>query len=172
MKHMTAVPVFSAQVRDGSRLITFDGQLLASISSRESPDKDRWTQMAVYKTQGGSYILEKVGRSVRLHMPGCSDILKDLPLFEQIHPNEDPEEGYSWCAICSPAIGEEYDITKLLAEEQRYWATITTDPTVIIDALWRKREGYKRLPRISVELLNDLCLVDPSFEVWRTEKVS
>lgn len=169
---MTPTPVFSAQVRDGNRLLTFDGQLLASISSRESPDKDRWTQMSVYKTQGGSYVLEKVGRSIRLHMPGCSDILKDLPRFQQAHPGEDPEVGYSWCEKCSPPIGEEYDFPSLLVEEDRYWATLSTDPKVIIDALYRKREGYTRLPRISVQLLNDLCEVDPAFEVWRTEKVS
>lgn len=164
-------PVFDCQVRDGNRLLTFDGELLASISSRESAEKDRWTDMAVYRTNGGSYILEKVGRSVRVHMPGCEDILKELPLFQQAHPGEDPEEGYSWCDKCSPPIGEEYDFTTLLVEEDRYWATMSTDPEVIIDALWRKREGYRRLPRISVQLLTDLCLVDPAFEIWRTEKV-
>ncbi len=169
---MTAIPVHGQMVRDGLRLLTFDGHLLASVSSRESIEKDRWTTMAVFRTAGGSYILEKVGRSMRLHMPGCSDILKDLPLFEQAHPGEDPEEGYSWCTICSPAIGEEYNITELLCEEDRYWATLSTDPKVIIEALYRKREGYTRLPRISVQLLTDLCLVDSAFEVWRTEKVS
>lgn len=165
-------PVFDCQVRDGSRLLTFDGELLASISSRDSEAKDRWTDMAVYKTAGGSYILEKVGRSVRLHMPGCPDILKDLPLFQQAHPGEDPEVGYSWCDVCSPPIGEEYDFPSLLCEEDRYWATISTEPEVIIDALWRKREGYRRLPRISVQLLTELSAVDPAFEVWQTERVS
>lgn len=168
---MTATPVFDCQVRDGNRLLTFDGELLASITSR-GDGKDRWTEMRVYKTQGGSYILEKVGRSIRLHMPGCVEIIKDLPLFQQEHPGEDPEVGYSWCERCSPPIGEEYDFTALLVEEDRFWATISTDPEVIIDALWRKREGYRRLPRISVELLTDLCRVDPAFEIWRTERVS
>jgi hypothetical protein len=78
----TAIPVFDCQVRDGNRLLTFDGKLLASVSSRDS-DRDRWTEMRIYQTTGGSYILEKIGRSIRLHMPGCSDILKDLPLFQQ-----------------------------------------------------------------------------------------
>lgn len=168
---MTAIPVFDRQVRDGNRLLTFDGRLLASISSRES-GKDRWTEMNVYKTAGGSYILEKVGRSIRLHMPGCQDILKDLPLFQQEHPGEDPEDGYSWCDRCSPPIGEEYDFTTLLVEEDRFWATMSTDPNDIIEALWRKREGYRRLPRISVDLLTDLCEVDPAFEIWRMERVA
>jgi hypothetical protein len=168
---MTATPVFDQQVRDGNRLLTFNGKLLASISSRK-PDKDRWTEMRVFQTTGGSYILEKVGASVRLHMPGCSEIINDLPLFQQVHPGDDPDEGYSWCAVCSPPIGEEYDFPSLLVEADRYWATVSDDPEVIIDALWRKREGYRRLPRISQELLLDLCEVDPAFEVWRTEKVS
>jgi hypothetical protein len=168
---VTPIPVFDCQVRDGHRLLTFDGQLLAAVSSRDG-EKDRWTEMRVYQTNGGSYILEKVGRSVRLHMPGCDDILKDLPLFQQAHPGEDPDYGYSWCEKCSPPIGEEYDFTTLLVEEDRYWATLSTDPEVIIDALWRKREGYRRLPHISVQLLTALSQVDPAFDSWRTEKVS
>jgi len=169
---MSPTPVFDQQVRDGRRLLVFDGQLLASISSRESPEKDRWTQMSVYLTQGGSYVLEKVGRSVRVHMPNCAEPLKDLPLFQATHPGDDPEDGYSWCERCSPALGEEYDFTTLLCEEDRYWAVISTEPEVIIDSLYRKRDGYTRLPRISVQLLTDLCLIDPSFEVWRTQRVS
>lgn len=168
---MTTVPVFDQQVRDGNRLLTFDGRLLASISSWEG-GKDRWTEMRVYQTVGGSYILEKVGRSIRLHMPGCPDILKNLPLFQQAHPGDDPEVGYSWCDRCAPPVGEEYDFTSLLVEEDRYWATISTEPEDIIEALWRKREGYRRLPRISEDLLSKLCVVDPSFEIWRTERVS
>lgn len=168
---MTAVPVFDQQVRDGNRLLTFDGKLLAAISSRE-PGKDRWTEMSVFQTTGGSYILEKVGASIRLHMPGCSEIIKDLPLFQQEHPGEDPEVGFSWCELCSPPIGEEYDFPSLLVEENRYWATVSDDPKVIIDALYRKREGYTRLPRISVKLLEDLEQVDPAYKIWRTEKVS
>lgn len=168
---MTAVPVFDQQVRDGDRLLTFDGRLLASVSSREG-DKDRWTEMRVFQTTGGSYILEKVGRSVRLHMPGCVDIIKDLPLFQRTHPGQDPDFGFTWCEKCCPPVGEEYDFTSLLVEEDRYWATIATDPEVIIDALWRKREGYRRLPRISTRLLTALCEVDPSFESWRTQQVS
>lgn len=169
---MPVIPVYDQQVRDGKRLLTFDGDLLASISSRESLDKDRWTEMSVFRTTGGSYILEKVGRSTRLHMPGCSDILKDLPLFQQAHPGEDPESGYSWCDRCSPPIGEEYDFPSLLVEEDRYWATISPDPEVIIDALWRKREGYRRLPLISVKLLTELSEADSAFLVWATERIS
>lgn len=168
---MAPTMVFDAQVRDGNRLIQFDGELLASVSSRND-GRDRWTEMRVYRTQGGSLILEKVGRSVRLHMPGCEDIINDLPLFQQAHPGEDPEFGYSWCNKCTPPVGEEYDFFSLLVEEDRYWATISTDPEVIIDALWRKREGYRRLPRISVQLLTELCKVDPAFESWRTERIS
>lgn len=167
---MLPTPVFDQQVRDGARLLTFDGKLLASVSSFDSL-RDRWTEMFVYQTTGGSYILEKVGRSTRLHVPGCPEMQPDLPLFQQEHPGDDPENGYSWCEACAPPIGEEYDFPSLLVERNRYWATISPDPAVIIDALWRKREGYRRLPHISVQLLTDLCQVDPAFEGWQTEKV-
>jgi hypothetical protein len=168
---MPGTPVFDMQVRDGDRLLTFDGELLAHVSSRID-GRDRWTEMRVYRTTGGSYILEKVGRSIRLHMPGCPDMKEDLPLFQSEHPGDDPDIGYTWCDQCAPPIGEEYDFPSLLVEEDRFWATLSTDPEVIIDATWRKREGYRRLPRISVDLLTELCKNDPAFEVWRTERVS
>lgn len=46
--------------------IEFHGQLLAEVSSRQ-PNKDRWTELRVYKSDTGKYITESVGQTVFDH---------------------------------------------------------------------------------------------------------
>lgn len=155
------------QVRDGSRLLTFEGELLGSISSRR--DDPRWTEMAVYRTVGGSYVLEKVGRSVLTHMPGCPEIIGNIPRFQAAHPGDDPDDGYVY-HHCVPDI---YDFTQLLVEEDRYWAVIAKDPANIVDALYRRRQGTRHLPRIGIELLEQVSEADPQFGAqWRVEHIA
>ncbi len=154
------------QVRDGSRLITFDGTLLGFVTS-ERPEVARWTEMSVYLTEGGSYVLEKVGRSLICHMPGCNELgSRSLPRFQEQHPGDDPDNGYVFHEECVP---EEYDFTRLLIEENRYWATVTQDPHEIVAALEKRKDGgIKVLPRIGMELLEKVSENHPDFgEFWR-----
>lgn len=156
------------QVRDGSRLITFDGSRLGFVSS-ERPGVARWTEMTVYLTEGDSYVLEKVGRSLVCHMPECNEI-RDLPRFQEQHPGDDPDNGYVFHEDCVP---EEYDFTRLLIEENRYWATITKRPEEILEALERRRDGIRTLPRIGMELLEQVTQSHPEFGTfWQTSRIA
>ena len=155
------------QVRDGSRLLTFEGECLASISSRNA--SPRWTELTVYRTAGGFYVLEKIGRSVVTHMPGCPSILGKIPRFQSAHPGDDPDVGYEY-HDCVP---DEYDFTVLLVEADRYWATISEDPSHIVDALHRKREGSRHLTRLALDLLDRVALADPGFGTdWRVQHIA
>ena len=160
--------VESRHVRDGSRQISFEGTLLAKVSS-ERPGTSRWTEMRLFKTAGGSYVLEKVGRSVMTHMPGCPRIIGRIPRFQEAHPGEEPENGF-WFDDCVP---EEYDFTQLLSEEDRFWAVIADQPDRVVEALYRKKEGSRYLPRISLDLLEQAAAVDPLLgDAYLIEKIS
>lgn len=160
------MPQGTHQVRDGARLLTFDGELLGHITSGDK-DKTRWTEMSVYKTTSGTYILEKVGKSIVTHMPECVEIRGEIPRFQTAHPGADPDDfEYHDC------VPDEYDFTKLLVELDRYWATIAEDPQQIIEALYRKRDGVRHMPRISIELLEKLGNVDPAFQIWQQEFIT
>lgn len=50
--------------RDGDRSLVFDGARLGASSSRRG-DADRWFEVGIYLTVGGTYIVSGVGRSVR-----------------------------------------------------------------------------------------------------------
>ena len=156
------------QVRDGSRLITFNGWLLGHVSSQR-PEVPRWTELSLFKTKGGSYVLEKVGKSVVLHEPGCPRIIGNIPRFQEAHPGDDPDVGYTY----DDCVGDTYDITTLLAEEDRYWATIAEDPNQIVTALYRSRDGARHLPRVSVELLKKVAEKDSEIgSAYLVERIS
>lgn len=159
----------SYQVRDRSRLVAFDGALLATVSSRSGPEQPRWTEMSLYLTDGGSYVLEKVGRSVVTHVEGCDGPNGPIPRFQDAHPGDDPDDGYEY-HDCVP---DQYDFTTLLVEEDRFWAVIAEQPEQIVDALYRRHDDARFLPRISVELLQLASMHDVRIaSTWRVERIS
>jgi hypothetical protein len=57
------MPTYELPDADGS-VTTFDGELLGSGSSAR-PGHDRWSEVHIYKTLGGTYLVHKIGRSAR-----------------------------------------------------------------------------------------------------------
>lgn len=143
-------------VVDGAKLLTFEGELLAHISSRR-PHSPRWTEMSMYRTRGGTYVYEKIGRSRVVHMPGCSKIVQPLPRFQEARAGEDPDEGYDFCG-CVP---EEYDFTQLLAEEDRHATVLADDPASLVESLYERRNGTRRIPQMAASLLAEAMAKDP-----------
>lgn len=159
------------QVRDGqTRTIEFDGEMLAEVSSRRAHNP-RWTELRLYRTDAGVYVLEKIGASVVLHVPGCGDIRGDLPRFQSAHPGADPSDGSWWfCERCGDLATR--DITRLLIEANRYWAIIAEDPAQIVDALYRRKNGARSMPRMSLDLLDEAGQADPAIlSSFRSEYV-
>jgi hypothetical protein len=159
------------RVRDGAqRVIEFNGDLLGEATSRRTQGP-RWTELRLFKTDAGMYVLEKVGASVVVHAPHCEDIIGDLPRFQETYPGADPADGTWWiCERCgSDAVR---DITKLLVETNRYWATVADNPAEIVDALYRRKNGARSMPRMSLDLLDEAGRVDPSIlDAFRSEFV-
>jgi hypothetical protein len=155
-------------VQDGSRKITFEGDLIASVSS-VGPSKPRWSEYRLYKTISGTYVLEKVGRSIVVHTPGCPEIIDTLDRFQDKNPGKDPSDGFWLCESCMTS---RYDITALLVEHDRHWVTITEEPAHVVDALYRKRDGARHLPRLSLELLDQAARVDDNLaDAFRVERI-
>lgn len=61
-------------INNKSDIIEFKGTLLSHVSSRQ-PEKHQWTEILIYKTEGGKYVVHRIGNSVRYHVPeedgGC-----------------------------------------------------------------------------------------------------
>jgi hypothetical protein len=109
--------------RNGSERYVFDGVRLASVSTDDG-SLLRWTEIAIYRTEAGKYVVEKIGRSVVYHsLDGCDFGVKtDLEeLIEEAHP----------CPICKPS----YDPTgPVKMETDRYHTVLTENAPALIDA--------------------------------------
>lgn len=144
------------RVRDGqTRIVEFDGELLGEVSSRRGQGP-RWTELRLYRTDAGHYVLEKVGASVVVHAPRCPDMIGSLPRFQAEHPGADPSDGSWWlCDRCMGTRDAVRDITKLLVETNRHWIIISDNPAEIVDALYRRKNGARSMPRMSLDLLDE-----------------
>jgi hypothetical protein len=143
-------------VQDGFRRIKFTGSLLARASSR-APDRWRWTSLALYRTDGGTYILEKIGASRVMHVRDCPQVIEDLPRFQEVFPGEDPDDEKFQYDDCVPDI---YDFPSLLVEKDRHWAQISDNPISVIKSLMRYKDKSRWIPRLSVQLLERASELD------------
>lgn len=154
------------EVRDGARILSFSGIVLAAASSQRK-SAPRWTELVLYQTVSNAYVLEKIGRSTVTHMPGCPEIIGTLPRFQTEHPGDDPDTyDYHEC------VPEVYDFTKLLVEQNRYWALVSDDPEEVVEALKiKKRTGREHMPKLSAELLDLVSKVDERFRNTSWQRV-
>ena len=150
-------------VRDGYRRIGFSGDLLAKASSKR-PGVWRWTELALYRTANGVYILQKVGASRVMHVRDCPEVVDNLPRFQAVYPGEDPDDDEFLFCDCVPDI---YDFPSLLVESDRHWAQINDDdPVRLIKSLMRykvdKKTGTRTywFPRASSKLLEQAAELD------------
>lgn len=52
--------------RNGARDVTFTGDLLASVNDRikYGQDQTRWNELQLYRTEAGSYVLNRINRTL------------------------------------------------------------------------------------------------------------
>jgi len=52
-------------INDGARNVSFTGEKLAKVSSHSNvgPGQNRWTEIKLYRTQGGALVLKITGRT-------------------------------------------------------------------------------------------------------------
>lgn len=55
------------RVPDKYDMVEFTGELLADVST-ETPSAVRWTEIEIYRTEAGNYVIHRVGRSVLYHV--------------------------------------------------------------------------------------------------------
>lgn len=138
------------KVRDGSRILQFDGQLLAhSTSWREG--SDRWVEFNLYRTESGTYILARVGQSLLYHMPQCKVVGRNA-LHDQ--PRSELDSGAKPCEMCRPDQQPTFPI--VCPERPRYHAQVCDGAESVLDSLHRyDAAGSRYLTLVAARLLDD-----------------
>lgn len=153
------------EVKDGTRILQFNGALLAKSSSWRR-GSTRWIEFELYKTENGSYILSRIGISLVYHGAACP-LVKRYGLTE-VHMSTLEADAIT-CEICN-AIP---DAQLVFPEKARYWAQVSEEPTAVLEALYKYDDGGARyLTRVAERLLEDASEKDKGIEkVYRIELI-
>lgn len=127
-------------VRDSTRRYAFTGTRLAYVSS-EKPFKNRWTEIEVYRTQGGIYIVHRIGVTTLVHLEDCDQLKRYhkryCPGINGIASDELAPEDRDPCPDCNPDLAallhSEPAILKF--ERDRHQVHICETPEDVIQAL-------------------------------------
>ena len=145
------------EVKDGKRTIQFRGQKLAASSSR-ARYSSRWIEFTLYKTEGGTYVLHRLGVSTIFHASTCELVTKyglhetyNVDLSTTAHP----------CEECRPSASDPL----VYPELDRHWTLTTKDPEAILKALYRPDgSGGRYLTKVAERLLDDASDVDSEID--------
>lgn len=153
------------EVRDGSRKLQFDGDLLGSSTSWRR-NSERWIEFELYKTKSGSYVLSRVGVSLVFHGAACP-LVKRYSLIEA--DSKSVRLDAIPCEECRPSL----DVPVVFPERDRTWAQVSEDPDAILEALYKYDQGGTRyLTNVAHRLLEQASAKDPAIEsVYRVETI-
>jgi hypothetical protein len=153
------------EVRDGSRILQFNGKILAKSSSWRR-GSTRWIEFELYKTENGSYVLSRVGISLVYHGAACPLVTRYG--LSEVHVDDVENELVS-CEVCQAS----FDAQMIFPEKARYWAQVSDEATAVLEALYKYDDGGARyLTRVAQRLLEDASEMDSGIEaVYRIERI-
>lgn len=121
------------EVRDGTRVLRFEGWLLGRSSSQR-PSVPRWSEIEVYRLISGGYVLTKIGRSTVAHTPTCSRVGPRMPAYIDVRDHEEAQVHRVPCPECRPVVGDRMDPQTRL-EPTRFRASYVLYPESVVDTL-------------------------------------
>lgn len=148
-------------VRNGVQEMEFVGELL-SHASTERDHSVRWTEIKIFKTQGGNYVIQTLGVSVVYHVSGTKCTKKGAEILgSQLPLDAEP------CFKCGPQSqtdegfrpGDPYVMERNLSS-----AKVVEDPKRIQEAMTTYDNGRKvyDLSPVAKEALQVAAAQDPA----------
>lgn len=156
------------QVRNGLRILQFEGDLLAESSSWR-PGVNRWVEFQLYRTvTSGTYVLSRTGVSLLYHRPDCV-VVKRNKLNER--PYSDLAEFSEPCMECRP---DRMDFPLICPETPRYWAQQCDNAEAVRESLMKyDTAGNRYMTLVAQRLLEDASEKDESIAAaYRIETIS
>ena len=143
------------EVRNAGQTLIFDGEKIAGSSSR-TPTSVRWVEFNLYRTVGGTYILERIGRSLVFHGIDCSVVRRNKLRFDPTR--QELSDEHLACLECNP-----YDDDDLIIEQPRYFGMKSDDPEAVIDAAHKadRVTGARYLTNVTRKLIEEAAANDP-----------
>lgn len=156
------------QVKEGSRILQFNGRLIGSSSSWRRGSQ-RWVEFKLYKTtDSGTYVLSRVGVSTLYHHPECLVVSRNR-LHEE--PRDILKPDSTPCPDCRP---DQTDFPLVCPERNRYWAQVCETPQAVIESLMKYDDsGSRYLTFVAQRLLEDASEEDQELsDTYRVETIT
>lgn len=144
-------------VRDGSRVLRFDGDLMITLSSQRA-GAPRWSQISLYRLIPDGYVVEKVGYSAVTHNPDCRKVRSDMIAWADAH-REDREVDRVPCEECQPDL-RDMD-AQLRLERTRHSAFVVPDAPGLVSLLTEDRNV---IPALITRVLDAAAELDERIE--------
>lgn len=154
------------EVRDGSRVMQFDGELLAKSSSWQRGSY-RWVEFELYRTKSGNYILGRVGHTRLFHDPKCAIVQRNKLKTSSV---DELREEHVSCAECDP---DDTRLEEVAIEKPRYFALVSDSPEAVLEALYKyDASGARYLTLVAQRLVEKAGELDARLEkAYRIEYI-
>jgi hypothetical protein len=172
--------VATTRVQDGTRYLEFDGQLLGEATSDDGRSQ-RWTEVKIYKSDTGRYIVAKIGRSVVYHVPGAQCGKFGRVMSHGVIKRTFPENAQiGWvdfvpCRKCSPVYLDDAaaGTQSFSVEQTRHSAQVAESTRGLVEILHRRDDNdVTFLPKVARNALEAAAAKDPAIrEAWLVQRV-
>lgn len=147
-------------VRDGQRPLTFEGWCLAEADTQNGDDV-RWTELAMYRTVTGRYVIEKIGRSDVYHSDDCARRRKGDRHDSLVAGATANDKNVDECVPCTEC-GPSDDDGPVWMEKDFFTSTMFASVEEAIRSLYRDDNGIPRLSHVAQTLLGRASESDPA----------
>lgn len=119
------------QVKDGDRVLQFEGELLAHASSYR-PEADRWVEFDLYRTNAGVYVVSRVGYSNLYHAATCSVVRRGRHTPSPVATLTETSKA---CTMCNPHASVDQANELIYPEKPIYWAQVCQNAAGVLESL-------------------------------------
>lgn len=152
------------RVPDQHQTLEFDGRRIG-FASTETEDTTRWTEIEVFVTRSGKYVVHRVGVSLTYHAAGAPCASGSLMSVEEMLRDTAPDDidaEHVPCEKCKPAPASMLPPTdNVRRETDRHSADAVANPPELIKALsLRRPNGSSYLSAVARDALSDAARHD------------
>lgn len=148
------------RVHDQHQVLEFEGERIG-FASTETPDTVRWTEIEIYRTTAGNYVVHRVGASVVYHDAKAHCASGSLTTPAALL-NEDPNADHEPCDRCRPAPISRLDPKfQIRREADRHSADPAKTPEELVKRLLLQRpNGTSYLSAVARDALTQAARMD------------
>lgn len=145
------------EIQNGPRVLQFEGREIGESSSGNGINP-RWIEFKLYLTDGGNYIISRVGVSLVFHSASCDKVTKYNLTECSV---DDLYLDAVACEECQPTL----NAPVVFPEKDRWWAKVCDNAESVVESLHKREGDTQYLTRVAERLLTAASRNDPNIDM-------